>query len=131
MDDTVNLPSVDHLYSESPLSADRLTEMIAHAVDPDTPDPDIDLPGDDAGAVDLAEFDESDGSGDSADSAEDTGEILDVEEDELLADGVADAAHEPLYDSGTDDGAGADTDYGDATEPSHDEPDPDDPLAGF
>lgn len=128
MDDTVNLPSVDHLYSESPLSADRLTEMIAHAVDPDTPDPGIDLPGDDAGAVDLAEFDESGGS---ADSAEDTGEILDLEEDELLADDVADTAHEPLYDSGTDDGAGADTDYGDPTEPSHDEPDPDDPLAGF
>ncbi|HJC86065.1 MAG TPA: hypothetical protein H9751_11115 [Candidatus Corynebacterium faecigallinarum] len=127
MDDTLNLPSVDQLYADSPLSPERLTEMLAHAVDPDTPDPGVEIPGDDGGDSARVDLDEFDDTGDSADTAGAHSPADDIPD--ALADAGDDTALDPFADDLTDgDGDGAAA--GDAGA-SYPEADPDDPLADF
>lgn len=127
MDDILNLPSVDQLYADSPLSPERLTEMLAHAVDPDTPDPGVEIPGDDGGDSARVDLDEFDDTGDSADTAGAHSPADDIPD--ALADAGDDTALDPFADDLTDgDGDGAAA--GDAGA-SYPEADPDDPLADF
>ena len=127
MDDTLNLPSVDQLYADSPLSPERLTEMLAHAVDPDTPDPGVEIPGDDGGDSARVDLDEFDDTGDSADTAGAHSPGDDIPD--ALADAGDDTALDPFADDLTDgDGDGAAA--GDAGA-SYPEADPAAPLADF
>lgn len=124
MDDILKLPSVDQLYADSPLSPERLTEMLAHAVDPDTPDPGVEIPGDDGGDSARVDLDEFDDTGDAADAHSPADDIPDA-----LADTGDDTAPNLFADDLTDgDGDGAAA--GDAGA-SYPEADPDDPLADF
>ena len=124
MDDILNLPSVDQLYADSPLSPERLTEILAHAVDPDTPDPGVEIPGGDGGDSAQVDLDEFDDTGDAADAHSPADDIPDA-----LADAGDDTAPNLFADDLTDgDGDGAAA--GDAGA-SYPEADPDDPLADF
>lgn len=131
MDDTLNLPSVDQLYADSPLSPERLTEMLAHAVDPDTPDPGVEIPGDDGGDSARVDLDEFDDTGDSADTAGAHSPGDDIPD--ALADAGDDTGDDTAPNLFADDLTDADGDgaaAGDAGA-SYPEADPDDPLADF
>lgn len=128
MDDTLNLPSVDQLYADSPLSPERLTEMLAHAVDPDTPDPGVEIPGDDGGDSAPVDLDEFDDTGDAADAHSPADDIPDALAD--TGDDTGDDTAPNLFADDLTDGDGDGAAAGDAGA-SYPEADPDDPLADF